>query len=75
MTVPLPAPDKERPAARTRCSVNRSGITTTEAVKTRLEPVPKRISVQGLFADCIYVGSGDPVRVLHLLHDKYTGYS
>ena len=24
--------------------------------------------MQGLFAGCIYVGSGDPVRVLHLLH-------
>ena len=24
--------------------------------------------MQGLFASCIYVGSGDPVRVLRLLH-------
>ena len=28
--------------------------------------------MQGLFVSCIYVGSGDPVRVLHLLHNKYT---
>ena len=26
--------------------------------------------MQGLFAGCIYVGSGDPVRVLRLLHNK-----
>ena len=31
--------------------------------------------LQGLFADCIYVGSGDPVRVLRLLHNKYAGYN
>ena len=24
---------------------------------------------------CIHVGSGDPVRVLHLFHNKYTGYN
>ena len=32
-------------------------------------------SLQGLFVGCIYVGSGDPVRVLRLLHNKYTGYN
>ena len=32
-------------------------------------------TLQGLFADCIHVGSGDPVRVLCLLHNKYTGYN
>ena len=33
--------------------------------------------MQGLFADCIYVGSGDPVRVLpvRVLHNKYAGYN
>ena len=39
-TVPLPAPETDSPAARMRYSVKRSGITTTEAVKTRQEPVP-----------------------------------
>ena len=28
--------------------------------------------MQGLFADCIYVGSGDPVRVLRLLYTTNT---
>ena len=28
--------------------------------------------MQGLFAGCIYVGSGDPVRVLRLLHTTST---
>ena len=28
--------------------------------------------LQGLFAGCIYVGSGDPVRVLRLLHTTNT---
>ena len=31
--------------------------------------------MQGLFASCIYVGSGDPVRALCLLLNKYTGYN
>ena len=30
--------------------------------------------VQGLFVPFARVGSGDPVRVLHLFHNKYTGY-
>ena len=30
----------------------------------------KYYQVQGLFAVCIRVGSGDPVRVLRLLHNK-----
>ena len=33
------------------------------------------LDVQGLSAGCIYVGSGDPVRVLHLSHNKYAGYT
>ena len=33
------------------------------------------ILVQGLFADCIYVGSSDHVRVLHLSHNEYAGYT
>ena len=33
------------------------------------------IAVQGLFAICICIGSGDPVRVSRLLHNKYTGYN
>ena len=28
--------------------------------------------MQGLFAGCMYVGSGDPVRVLRLLHTTNT---
>ena len=39
-----------------------------------MAPNSADINVQGLFADCIYVGSGDPVRVLRLLHNKYAGY-
>ena len=31
--------------------------------------------LQGLFVGCIYVGSGDPVRVLRLLHNEYAGYN
>ena len=31
--------------------------------------------MQGLSASCIYVGSSDPVRVLRLSHNKYTGYT
>ena len=31
--------------------------------------------MQGLSVSCIYVGSGDPVRVLHLSHNEYTGYT
>ena len=30
--------------------------------------------VQGLFVPFARVGSGDPVKVLRLLHNKYTGY-
>ena len=33
------------------------------------------IDVQGLFVPFPRVGSGDPVRVLRLLHNKYTGYN
>ena len=32
-------------------------------------------NVQGLFVPFADVGSGDPVRVLCLLHNKYTGYN
>ena len=39
-TVPMPAPDTDRAAATIRYFVKRSGITTTDAVKTRLKPVP-----------------------------------
>ena len=31
--------------------------------------------MQGSFAICIRVGSGDPVRVLCLFHNEYTGYN
>ena len=31
--------------------------------------------VQGLFVPFACVGSGDPVRVLRLLHNKYAGYN
>ena len=34
----------------------------------------EQLKLQGLFADCIYVGSGEPARVLCLLENKYTGY-
>ena len=41
----------------------------------KVPPVsPPDLVVQGLFAICIGVGSGDPVRVLRLLHNEYTGY-
>ena len=33
------------------------------------------MNVQGLFVPFAGVESGDPVRVLHLLHKKYTGYN
>ena len=36
---------------------------------------PQKKHVQGLFVGCIYVGSGDPVRVLRLLHNEYIGYN
>ena len=32
------------------------------------------VIVQGLFVPFARVGSGDPVRVLCLLHNKYAGY-
>ena len=38
-------------------------------------PCIKNATLQGLFAVCIRVGSGDPVRVLSLLHNKYAGYN
>ena len=31
--------------------------------------------MQGSFVGCIYVGSGDPVRVLRLSHNEYAGYT
>ena len=31
--------------------------------------------MQGLFVLFARVGSGDPVRVLHLFHNEYTGYN
>ena len=31
--------------------------------------------MQGIFISCIYIESGDPVRVLCLLHNKYAGYT
>ena len=31
--------------------------------------------MQGLFVPFTCIGSGDPVRVLHLFHNKYTGYN
>ena len=31
--------------------------------------------MQGLFVPFACVGSDDPVRVLHLLHNEYTGYT
>ena len=34
-----------------------------------------RSVLQGLFVPFARVGSGDPVRVLHLLHNKYVGYN
>ena len=33
------------------------------------------LEVQGLFVPFACVGSGNPVRVLHLLHNKYAGYN
>ena len=31
--------------------------------------------LQGLFVPFAHIGSGDPVRVLRLFHNKYTGYN
>ena len=33
------------------------------------------LSMQGSSVGCIYVGSGDPVRVLRLSHNEYAGYT
>ena len=33
------------------------------------------LALQGLFVPFARVGSGDPVRVLRLFHDKYTGFN
>ena len=33
------------------------------------------VKMQGLFVPFARIGSGDPVRVLCLLHNKYTGYN
>ena len=33
------------------------------------------IKMQGLFVPFTRVGSGDPVRVLRLFHNEYTGYN
>ena len=33
------------------------------------------VSVQGLFVPLARVETGDPLRVLHLFHNKYTGYN
>ena len=41
------------------------GVTTCHCITT----------MQGLFVPFARVGSGDPVRVLRLLHNKYTGYN
>ena len=38
------------------------------------EDAPRQV-MQGLFIPFACVGSGDPVRVLCLLHNKYTGYN
>ena len=37
--------------------------------------VSEGFTLQGLSVDYIYVGSVDLVRVLRLLHNKYTGYN
>ena len=42
-------------------------------IKGRIQDVPSR--VQGLFVTFTRVGSGDPVRVLRLFHNKYAGYN
>ena len=34
-----------------------------------------KVRLQGLFVPFARKGSGDPVRVLHLFHNKYTGYN
>ena len=36
---------------------------------------PSKVIMQGLFVLFACVGSGDPVRVLCLFHNKYTGYN
>ena len=42
-------------------------------IKGRIQDVPSR--VQGLFVTFASVGSGDPVRVLRLFHNKYAAYN
>ena len=34
-----------------------------------------QLRVQGLFVPFARLGSGDPVRVLRLFHNEYTGYN
>ena len=58
------------------CMVKTEDLFKLLRLRTSLYMAPNSadIHVQGLFADCIYEGSGDPVRVLHLLHNEYAGY-
>ena len=59
-----------------KCKQNLSGSARNDDTLLNIT-FPVKISryMQGLFAVCIRVGSGDPVRVLHLLHNEYTGYN
>ena len=41
---------------------------------SKVEPEIDISNVQGLFVPFAHVGSGDPVRVLRLFHNEYTGY-
>ena len=48
---------------------------TMLGVVEMLDATEKVKSAQGSSAGCIYVGSGDPVRVLRLSHNEYAGYT
>ena len=42
---------------------------------TASNAIPFVMKLQGLFVPFAHAGSGDPVRVLRLFHNKYTGYN
>ena len=44
------------------------------SLKNNVKVPPRSCAVQGLFVPYARIGSGDPVRVLRLFHNKYSGY-
>ena len=61
--------------------INRVRINRSRPVRHLMKHYPMALSLpicsllQGLFVPFACVGSGDPVRVLRLFHNKYTGYN